>query len=559
MDAINGIVNAFRGNPFYFSAIFLLPLLLPVLASRVVSNRRANVREPWKLPNWKGIPLIGNTIEYLVNNSSFITRTALAMQTRDIVQFYLGPIRAYLVSGPQNVQALFRKSASVSADKFSLMTMDALMCYSKEDIAKFASDKTGRLAEAKEGAVAPDGTRYWFGMHHHMKTLSQITSTSVLTDKFLEFFDERVQVYPLGEPVTVNLYNFMRTQMAGAAIRALVGDALFARVGEENLLDAFWAYDSVVINLMYALPKWIDPKPWKIRARAYGMCLEWLKQDFDAVGSPESEENDVDWHPVMGLRFLREYLVWYKKVGLSDDARAGNFLGFLLGLNANTIPIAGWALMEIVQDRQLWRAVQEEAESAFEVNPGTGKRKLNIHKMMGLPILQSVYAETLRVHVSVNVTREVVGESASIAGYQLPRNSLIQAPTRIAHFNEKAWATADHSASEFWPYRHVKYANIQDENGEKTEKPEFVLAAGPNDFFPYGGGVSICPGRHFAKQEIMATIAVMVTTFEIEMVEWMSFDGKTKSDRPAQENAKYSGSASMPPDRDMKVRWIRRV
>jgi hypothetical protein len=74
-----------------------------------------------------------------------------------------------------------------------------------------------------------------------------------------------------------------------------------------------------------------------------------------------------------------------------------------------------------------------------------------------------------------------------------------------------------------------------------------------------GGGVSICPGRHFAKQEIMATIAVMVTTFDIEMIEWVSFDGKTKSDRPAQENPSYSGSASMPPDRDMKVRWTRRV
>ena len=69
----------------------------------------------------------------------------------------------------------------------------------------------------------------------------------------------------------------------------------------------------------------------------------------------------------------------------------------------------------------------------------------------------------------------------------------------------------------------------------------------------------MCPGRHFAKQEIMATLAIMVTTFDIEMVEWMKMDGKTRSDRPAKDNLKYSGSAALPPDRDMKIRWRRRV
>ena len=68
----------------------------------------------------------------------------------------------------------------------------------------------------------------------------------------------------------------------------------------------------------------------------------------------------------------------------------------------------------------------------------------------------------------------------------------------------------------------------------------------------------MCPGRHFAKQEIMATLAIIVTTFDVEFIEWTSLDGKTKSDRPAKDNLAYSGSAAMPPDRDMKVRWRRR-
>jgi hypothetical protein len=68
----------------------------------------------------------------------------------------------------------------------------------------------------------------------------------------------------------------------------------------------------------------------------------------------------------------------------------------------------------------------------------------------------------------------------------------------------------------------------------------------------------MCPGRHFAKQEIMSTLAIIVTTFDVEMIEWVSFDGKSKSDRPAKDNLKNSGSAALPPDRDIKVRWRRR-
>jgi len=71
-----------------------------------------------------------------------------------------------------------------------------------------------------------------------------------------------------------------------------------------------------------------------------------------------------------------------------------------------------------------------------------------------------------------------------------------------------------------------------------------------------GGGPSICPGRVFAKQEILMTVAAVVTRFEIELIEWTHPDG-SKSDRPAQNDQSYIGAVGIPPDRDMKVRWKR--
>ena len=71
-----------------------------------------------------------------------------------------------------------------------------------------------------------------------------------------------------------------------------------------------------------------------------------------------------------------------------------------------------------------------------------------------------------------------------------------------------------------------------------------------------GGGIAICPGRNFAKQEIMLTIAMFATRFDMEFVGWEKMDG-TPSDRPAQEDPVFAGAAGIQPDRDMRVRWKR--
>jgi hypothetical protein len=66
----------------------------------------------------------------------------------------------------------------------------------------------------------------------------------------------------------------------------------------------------------------------------------------------------------------------------------------------------------------------------------------------------------------------------------------------------------------------------------------------------------MCPGRNFAKQEILLTVGILISKFDIELIEWTDLDG-IKSDRPGRNNEKYNSAAAMPPDRDMRVRWKR--
>jgi cytochrome P450 len=135
--------------------------------------------------------------------------------------------------------------------------------------------------------------------------------------------------------------------------------------------------------------------------------------------------------------------------------------------------------MEIIRDKALFQAIRNEASSAFTDG------RLNIRKLVELPLLQSVYHECLRMHVAINVTR-VVEEDMSLEGYALKKGYLVQTPSWISHYDEDIWSMPDHPASEFWAERHLKYVEIIDESENKNMMPQFSITGRSGAFFPFG-------------------------------------------------------------------------
>lgn len=154
-------------------------------------------------------------------------------------------------------------------------------------------------------------------------------------------------------------------------------------------------------------------------------------------------------------------------------------------LNTNTIPVCTWALMEVIKDAKLFQATREEALQALVTDPVSGKRTFDMQKLTALPLFQSIYAESLRLHMSLNLTRTAT-ETFTMAGYTLPKGCTIQAPTQISHCEEAIWGTPEHPASEFWASRHIKVSNSTNGKGEIIERQEFSLASRTGSFFPYG-------------------------------------------------------------------------
>lgn len=93
--------------------------------------------------------------------------------------------------------------------------------------------------------------------------------------------------------------------------------------------------------------------------------------------------------------------------------------------------------MELIQDPDLFHAIKTEVSSAARPaqDLASGQEPLDAQKIMSLPLLQSVYVETLRLHISVLITRTCI-EDVNLAGYIIPRGSIVQTPTEASHLDE---------------------------------------------------------------------------------------------------------------------------
>ncbi|KAK0736166.1 cytochrome P450 [Apiosordaria backusii] len=540
-----------------YLAVFIAATVILLPALTILRSPEDETAVP-KLP--AAIPYVTNTYHYMTNMKTFLNRSRahLTKTSKDIISWNLTPwTKVYLITSPRHIHALFRSTPAISSDKFFHMICEHIWGAPLADRAKFLADKSGRSKVPLPGYEdTPANQRYFARMHAIIhKHLAVTAKANALAATYQRFFEEELERrFPVGETVIEGVTRLLRVHMANAATETIAGKGIMKRW--PNLIDMLWQFDEIAASLVWGLPRWMNRSSCRTRDSLRDACAQYVEEELEKGFDLKGEQ--ADWEPVMGSSFQRELIRWMRGAGFSKEAIGGAIMVMMIfGTNANSIPVTVWCLIEIIKDKSLLETVREEVMTTWETDPSTGARTINLRKLLALPFLQSVYAEAMRLHVSMNVTREVTAPF-DLGSYKLDKGSLIQACTEISHLDEDVWGKKEHPASEFWAARHVIYVERVDESGMIVKRvPEFSMAWRQNDWFPYGGGIAICPGRHFAKQEIMMTVAILVTRFDLDFVEWVNKDG-TPSDRPAQDDVSYAGAAAVPPDREMKVRFTRR-
>ena len=157
-------------------------------------------------------------------------------------------------------------------------------------------------------------------------------------------------------------------------------------------------------------------------------------------------------------------------------------------------------------NEDLLRLVRSETENAWE--DGQLDKK---HLCANSPILDAMFHEALRLNGGAMVARKVL-QPLELGGKILQQGNTVLIPSRQLHKNENVWG---HDVNEFNAFRFAKDKSL----------------AQHSSFRPFGGGVTYCPGRVLAKEEVFGFIAILSHRFDLKLAK-MAVSGTSQQTFP---------------------------
>lgn len=495
------------------------------------------------------IPWLGSALTFLNENPGSFWRMLRAKLagTETNVQvctILLGGQKAHVVNSAAAVQVLF-KSKNVSRDLFNQQLATQGLGTSKRDAEiMFPSAASSSNGDKKEDSME--------ALNHEF-LLSQSAANS-LTNKFMECFRSALANADFDDKEwkQVDLFSWWKKIMFNASTTAVMGTKILGM--NPNLADQFWEYDAGFLARFYGVPRFVKPRAYASLDEMLDQTQKWVEHVLVEHGDSPPEE--PDWEPLLGSKVVRARHRFYEKIGLSSRGKAAFDLGFLFALQSNVIPVTSWILAHLLCPQtpaDVLARVKEEIDSARRSDG-----EVDISILVAQPLLNSVLHETLRHYVDSLVTRQLKMDMP-LDGYLLKKNDLIMAPSSLSQHDPQFWERDAEPPADVW------YAERFLRQDPTTGKHTFSTSWAAGKFFPFGGGTHVCPGRIFAKQEILGAVATVLLKFDLRFMEYLGTDrtGNVQSlgigaSAFPKVRKQYAGNGTLSMDGDMRVLMRRR-
>ena len=423
-----------------------------------------------------------------------------------------------------------------------------------EKVLGVPSEQFARHLGVGEGVDEKTGLSGWEVLEETTrKYLLKKEAVSELTFGFLQRLEFEVDKLLLSqeqravEEVEVGLCSWLQPVMLRASLSAMFGTRLLDASPE--FIQDFFEFDRTAQSLFFGLPRLLNPIPYRTRDLAITGLEKWHRYlAEEARGKIANPDNELAWDPYFGSRYNRARQQHHVSRGLTLRSRAGLDLAFVMALCSNAIPATVWMLLHIMDPNANPSVVKKLMEEVRSVTRDDGS--LDIPTLVGLPLLQSIYEESLRLYSDALVMRNLQDDIVlplDLEGKRhvsLKKDSTVMAPTWLCHRDQEAWGNPP--ADQFDAERFIKVDQV-------TGKTVFTTSGTSGKLFPYGGGKTICPGRAFAKQEMIATVALVLSKFELNFVKFSDENGNSVEQFPGVRDA-VIGSLLLNPRGDMRVK-----
>uniref|UniRef100_A0A3P8RQ85 Cytochrome P450 family 8 subfamily B member 1 n=1 Tax=Amphiprion percula TaxID=161767 RepID=A0A3P8RQ85_AMPPE len=504
----------------------LLPILLALFAALIGGLYLLGVfrqRRPGEPPLDKGcIPWLGHVLEFRRDTLKFLER--MKQQYGDVFTVQLGGFYFTFLQDPLSFGAFVKESRG------------------KLDFNKFARHLVHRVF----GYVAIEGDHQLLqtSSNKHLKGDGLEVMTQAMTSNL-----QNLMLHNVGSAadqrtwVEDGLFMYSYNIVFRAGYLSLYGNAPHKSEGGEEkakerdraesdaLFSEFRKYDQLFPNLAYG----VLPPRQKMEAER----LKSLFWDTLAVQKVKTRDNIGGW--VWDMQQALD------EKGVEESMIDRYMLVLLWASQGNTGPSAFWLLLFLMKHPEAMTAVREEVdkvlkESGQEVQHGGPLINLTRQMLMKTPILDSAVEETLRLTAAPLLTRAVLQDlTLKMAD---GREYLIRKGDRMSVFPY----SAVHLDPEVHPDPHsFKYDRFLNPDGSK--KTDFYKGGKRVKYYnmPWGAGVSMCPGRFFATNELKQFVFLMLVYFEFEL--------KNPEEKIPEIDFKRWGFGSMQPVRDVQFQY----
>jgi hypothetical protein len=175
-------------------------------------------------------------------------------------------------------------------------------------------------------------------------------------------------------------------------------------------------------------------------------------------------------------------------------------LGGAIALLTNIVPTCFWMLYHVYSDPQILRSCRDEIANVTHeslTSDGQKQRTIDVEGIESqCPTLLATMREVLRYRTVGTSARLVMEDHMLDNKYLLKKGGMVMLPGPVQHSDTTAWG-----------------ANAADFDHTRFLQPDKRVPAAA--FRAFGGGASLCPGRHFATTIILNFTAMLVMQSDI--------------------------------------------
>ncbi|ROV92756.1 hypothetical protein VMCG_09085 [Cytospora schulzeri] len=315
--------------------------------------------------------------------------------------------------------------------------------------------------------------------------LSPGPGLDAINNAAIQYFADSLEQLSGNGPTTVELFSWVRRQLFMATTESIYGPQNPFR--NPALEEAWYKFEpGIMVHMFKAWPSVLARK--SLHAREHVLIPAFEKYFA----------NNGHHHGSLLVQCRYGHNTGH---GLRGRDLAATEIGQMVASITNSVASAFWMVYHVFSDPAVLDDCRKEVEQLVRVDVDDICTIDMAKVMSSCPILLSTWQETLR-YVHIGIAARVVMEDIMLDNkYLLKKGATVMTVTPVQHTDESLWGPTVAS------FDHCRFLR---ESGKKRTNP----AA----FRSFGGGVVLCPGRHFVSTEVMSFVALLLLRFDLRPV-----------------------------------------